>query len=287
MVNKGDNFNIITHNLLNEKIVLKNRDFFVFITKFYPNKRKMQAGEYKFTSGQSLNDILKSIQDGKIFLRKVTIAEGLSNDSIFKIIDKIDVLTGVLPPLSSIGEGTLLPETYTYKRGDTKQKLIDRMQKAMIDFINTEWEKREAGLPFTTKQQLLSLASVVEKETGLPNERGKVASVFVNRLRKGIKLQSDPTVIYGFTFGNEELKREIRVSDLKREDEYNTYYIKGIPEKPICNPGKNAILATLHPEKTDFLFFVATGVGGHNFTKTLEEHNKAVQEYRKIIRGVK
>ncbi len=140
---------------------------------------------------------------------------------------------------------------------------------------------------FTTKQEALSLASIVEKETGIPTERGKVASVFINRLRKGMRLQSDPTVIYSFAMGNKDLEREIRKSDIARMSEYNTYRIKGIPQKPIANAGKDAIRAVLRPEKTNYLYFVATGNGGHNFSSTLDEHNTFVKEYRQKLKQSK
>ncbi|MDR2527223.1 MAG: endolytic transglycosylase MltG [Rickettsiales bacterium] len=286
IVNHGDSYNKILLNLFDEKIVIgNNKFFFMNIARIYRLKSSgFKSGEYLFKKGISLLDMLKQMQYGKTHSRKITFAEGLTNDAIFEIINNAEGLVGDLPSVDDVLEGTLLPETYTYQRGDTKKSLINRMQKAMVEFFDKEWEKRELNLPFKTKQEALNLASIVEKETGLPEERGKVASVFINRLRKKMRLQSDPTVAYAFTHGKKSLEREIRKSDLEDVNEYNTYKINGIPQKPISNPGKDSIKATLNPEKTDYLYFVATGSGGHRFTKELSDHNKAVRDYRKIIK---
>lgn len=288
IVNKGDYFPVIVDNLTKQKLVNhKFKKIFLYSAKLLnKNNLNIQAGEYLFEKDASLFDILQTLKNNKINYRKLTFAEGLSNDTILKIIDSTYGLTGDMPT-ESIKEGTLLPETYLYTYGDSKKDMIQRMQQAMTDFVNQEWEKRAKDLPFKTKEELLSLASIIEKETGIPDERYKVASVFVNRLKKGMKLQSDPTVVYAFTKGNKDLEREIRQSDLTRVSEYNTYIINGIPKLPIANPGKDAIRATLNPAKTDYLYFVATGTGGHNFSKTLEEHNNYVKEYRKIISQTK
>ena len=284
VVDKGTTFREVVNDLAKDNIINpKTKSLFLHLPKIlYGNKMKIKAGEYRFLAGTTPIDVLKQLKNGKVYYRKLTIAEGLSNDSIFKIIDSTPGLTGDMPT-NEITEGTLLPETYLYTYGDTKKSIISRMQKAMIDFFNEEWDKRAPDLPFNTKQEALSLASIVEKETGIPEERGMVASVFVNRLKKGMRLQSDPTVVYAFTKGNKDLEREIRRSDLARVSEYNTYIIKGIPKNPIANPGKDAIKAVLNPDKTDYLYFVATGNGGHNFSKTLKEHNNFVKSYRKNI----
>ena len=283
IVDKGTTFKEIVGNLSNEGVIdSKAKVLFLHLPRLiYGNKVNIKAGEYKFSANTSLFEILRQLKNGKIYYRKLTFAEGLSNDSILKIIDSATGLMGDLPT-KEIAEGTLLPETYLYTYGDTKKELIARMQKAMIDFFNEEWLKRATDLPYKTKQEALSLASIVEKETGIPEERGKVASVFVNRLRRKMRLQSDPTVVYAFAKGNKDLERPIKKSDLRRVSEYNTYIIKGIPESPITNPGKDAIRAVLNPDKTDYLYFVANGNGGHNFSKTLKEHNKFVGKYRNI-----
>lgn len=284
IVEKGDNFFEIVENLSNKKIIKSlNKNLFLYVSRIlYKNKVNIKAGEYLFAKNSTPLEILKKLEKGQIYYRKITFAEGLSNDTILKMIDSAEGLVGDLPNYEIL-EGTLLPETYLYTTGESKKSIILRMQKAMVEYFNKEWDNRASDLPFTTKQEALSLASIVEKETGIDSERGKVASVFVNRLKRKMRLQSDPTVVYAFTKGNVDLERPIRKSDLTRISEYNTYIIKGIPEKPIANPGKEAIYATLHPEKTDYLYFVATGNGGHNFSKTLKEHNEFVKKYRNII----
>jgi UPF0755 protein len=284
IIKKGDTFQNILNNLIEENIII-NKSRFIFIngSKLIANRKKIKAGEYIILKNSSIVNIIRQIESGKVHNRKITIAEGLTNDTIFKMINKIDILTGNLPDKETIMEGTLLPETYYYQYGDTKMSLVKQMQNAMFSFFNKEWENRDKNLPFNTKQEALSLASIVEKETGVSSERGKVASVFINRLKKKMRLQSDPTVVYAFTKGNKELDREIKKSDLEYKNEYNTYKIYGIPHKPIANPGKDSIKAVLHPENTNFLYFVATGDGGHNFSINLNEHNKHVNNYRKKI----
>lgn len=284
IVNKGSSFRQIVDDLSDDNLINpKTKNLFLYLPKIlYRHGVNVKAGEYMFANNTTPFQILKKLKNGSVFYRKLTFAEGLSNDSILKIIDVAPGLIGDLPS-EEIAEGTLLPETYLYTYGESKKEIVLRMQKAMINYFNDEWERRATDLPFKTKKEALSLASIVEKETGIPEERGLVASVFVNRLRKGIRLQSDPTVVYAFTKGNKDLEREIRKSDLARVSEYNTYIIKGIPENPIANPGKDSIMAVLNPQNTDYLFFVATGNGGHNFSKTLKEHNEFVRKYRKAV----
>jgi len=284
LVRKGSSFKQIVSELSAKNLVNpRTKILFLYLSKMlYKPKVNVKAGEYFFTKDTTPLQILQKLKNGDVFFRKLTFSEGLSNDSIFKIIDGAIGLVGELPS-EEIAEGTLLPETYLYTYGDTKRSVIARMQKAMTDYFDKEWENRAENLPFKTKQEALSLASIVEKETGIPEERGLVASVFINRLKRGMRLQSDPTVIYAFTRGNKDLEREIRKSDLNMMSEYNTYIIKGIPKKPIANPGKDSIRAVLNPEKTEYLFFVATGSGGHNFSKTLGEHNEFVKKYRRTL----
>lgn len=286
IVSKGDSFKHIVNNLAKDNLINpKTKKLVLYVPQLlYGNNFSVKIGEYMFESGTSPFELIKKLKNGKVHYRKLTFAEGLSNDSILKIIDSTYGLFGDMPT-EEFMEGTLLPETYLYTFGNTKKEIINRMQKTMIDFVNEEWEKRSPDLPFSTKQEALSLASIVEKETGVPSERGKVASVFVNRLKRKMRLQSDPTVVYAFTKGNKDLEREIRRSDLTRVSEYNTYIIKGIPEYPIANPGKDSIRAVLNPEKTDYIFFVATGNGGHNFSETLKDHNIFVRQYRETLKS--
>ena len=180
-------------------------------------------------------------------------------------------------------EGTLLPETYLLPKDMTQSQLLQKMAQAQKTLLDEAWEKRDPTIPVKTKEEAIILASVVEKETGIGMERGLVAGVFTNRLRQGMKLQSDPTIIYGITKG-EPLGRRIRRSEIDRKTDWNTYQIPALPKTPICNPGRDAILAVLNPHETDALFFVADGTGGHAFAKTLKEHERNVAKWRKIQR---
>jgi UPF0755 protein len=188
-------------------------------------------------------------------------------------------LTGDAGPVPD--EGTLLPETYLFIRGTTRAELIARMKKAQRDFVDSHWRSRAANLPYGTRDEALVLASIVEKETGIAAERPHIAGVFVNRLKTGMKLQSDPTIIYGITRGY-PLGRRIRESEISMVTAYNTYVIPGLPSSPICNPGKDAIAAVLRPQTTDDVFFVANGTGGHVFARTVDEQNRNVAAWRKI-----
>jgi UPF0755 protein len=219
---------------------------------------------------------------GNIFFRKITIAEGLSSHSALNIIASSNGLIG--SPPEKIREGSLLPETYFYSYNDTKQGMVKRMQIAMDKAIDDLWENRDKTIPVKTKEEAIILASIVEKETSINSERGTVASVFTNRLRIGIKLQSDPTIIYSFTFGDKKLERQIRVSDIQNNSQFNTYHIYGLPPAPICNPGLASIKAVLNPPSTDYIYFVASGRGDHIFSSTLQEHNMNVARYRRFIR---
>jgi UPF0755 protein len=183
-------------------------------------------------------------------------------------------------------EGTLLPETYYYTYGDTRDAVITRMKQAMDNALESAWQTRKDGLPFQTKQEALILASIVEKETGVEDERARVAAVFINRLRIGMRLQTDPSVIYGIEqLNNAPMTRPLTVADLETPNNYNTYVIPGLPPTPIANPGIEAIEATLHPAETKELYFVATGTGGHRFAETLEQHNNNVAAYRAVLKS--
>ena len=179
-------------------------------------------------------------------------------------------------------EGSILPETYTFSRGDSPKKIIKQSQKARDDVLEQIWNGRDENLPLNSKEQLLILASIVEKETGIGAERAEVASVFINRLRLGMLLQTDPTVIYAVTGGKEDLNRPLTRKDLTIDSPYNTYKYAGLPPAPICNPGKDAIFAAAHPANTSYLYFVASGNGGHNFAKSLDEHNDNVRKWRAL-----
>lgn len=281
LIESGMTLREVVEKLHQEKII-KSPTAFLYIGQLIKGvDPKVRYGEYFFEKNISYYKILHKMVRGNIFFRKVTIAEGLSTHSALNIIDKANGLIGDIP--QGLKEGALLPETYFYSYNDTKFSIAKRMQDAMKKAIDELWETRDPSIPVKTKEQAIILASIVEKETGLPGERPKVASVFINRLNKRMKLQSDPTIIYSFTKGDKSLERPIRMSDIQNNSPYNTYYIYGLPPSPICNPGLASIKAVLNPIKTDYLFFVASGNGDHVFSVTLQEHNASVERYRAIL----
>ncbi len=282
LIESGMTLRQVVEKLHEEKIV-KHPNSFLYIAQLIKGiDPKVRYGEYFFEKNLSDYKILHKMVRGNIAFRKVTIAEGLSTHSALANINKASGLIGQIP--EGVKEGSLLPETYFYSYNDTKAAVIKRMQDAMKKSIDDLWEKRDPTIPVKTKEQALILASIVEKETGIQSERPKVASVFVNRLRKGMKLQSDPTIIYSFTFGNKSLERPIRVSDIQNNSPYNTYHIYGLPPAPICNPGLASIKAVLNPIQTDFLYFVASGNGDHVFSSNIKDHNAAVARYRSLMK---
>jgi UPF0755 protein len=218
---------------------------------------------------------------GKSILHKLTAPEGKTTKQILALVAAHEVLVGDITMAPA--EGALLPETYSFTRGETRDELIADMMRARDAVLDELWEKRANDLPIMTKDEAIILASIVEKETGVASERPLIAAVFVNRLRRGMRLQSDPTIIYGLT-GGEPLGRGLRKSELERETPYNTYLISGLPPTPIANPGRASIEAVLDPAESDYLFFVADGTGGHVFAATLEEHNRNVVKWRQIER---
>ena len=238
---------------------------------------KVKAGEYAVPSKASIADIAAILVSGKSIQHKLTAAEGLTSDMIYKLVAADPDLMGDAGPEPA--EGTLLPETYLFTYGTTRAQLLQRMEKARAKFLDEKWVARVEGLPLQTQEQAVILASIVEKETSLPEERRHIAAVFVNRLKDGMKLQSDPTIIYGITKGY-PLGRDIRASEIVQATPYNTYVIEGLPPSPICNPGKDSLAAVLGPEQSADLYFVATGQGGHVFAATMAEHNKNVIAYR-------
>ena len=211
---------------------------------------------------------------------RIALAEGVTTWQIVEALRAADFLKGEVTQMPS--EGVLAPDSYEVRVGDSRASVLERMQVAQAEILDKAWADRAKGLPLSSKEEALVLASIVEKETGIAAERRQVASVFVNRLNQGIRLQTDPTVIYGITKGQGILGRGLRQSELRRKTDYNTYQIDGLPPGPIANPGKAAIEAALNPDDTDFIFFVADGTGGHAFAKTLAEHNANVTKWRAI-----
>ena len=242
---------------------------------------KIKAGEYAIPSGASMAAVAGILVEGKSIQHKFTAAEGLTSDMIWKLTQADTVLTGDAGPVPA--EGSLLPETYLFTRGEIRGHLLDKMAGAQKTFLDQQWGKRAQGLPFRDMNEAVILASIVEKETALPEERRHIASVFINRLKIGMRLQTDPTVIYGLT-GGYPLGRGIRQSELEGTTPYNTYVIVGLPPGPICNPGKDSIAAVLNPQASDDLYFVATGHGGHAFASSIAQQARNVAAYRAFER---
>jgi UPF0755 protein len=243
---------------------------------------RLQAGEYAFPPKSTPMTILEMLTRGMVVVRQVTIPEGWTSQQVADAVNAADGLTG--EPVPTPPEGHLLPDTYRYQRGETRAALVARMRKAMDDFLKEAWKTRADSSMVHDEKELLTLAAIVEKETGVPEERGTVASVYTNRLRIGMRLQADPTVAYGLTMGKEKLPRALSRADLQTPNPYNTYLNAGLPPGPICNPGRESILAVLNPPTTQYIYFVATGNGGHRFASTLDEHNRNVAAYRAALR---
>jgi UPF0755 protein len=237
-----------------------------------------QAGEYAFLPGIAPQEVTKKLTQGEVVMHSLTIPPGLVSEDIRAILAQEPLLTGAMP--DDIAEGALLPETYFFRRGDGRTKVIARMQAHMQAALDKAWKARKPDVPLRTPQEALTLASIVEKETGLPQERGRVAAVFLNRLRLGMKLQSDPTTVYGIFRANGERKSGLTKRDLASDSPYNTYLIPGLPPGPITHPSQATIEAVLNPPETTELYFVATGNGGHVFATTLDEHQRNVASYR-------
>lgn len=243
---------------------------------------ELKAGDYEIRKSASMRDVLEILAEGKSILYKLTIPEGLTSQQIVERVRADPNLSGEITEVPA--EGTLLPDTYRFSKGMDRTELVERMKAEMTRFVTAAWEKRNPDHPLKSIEEAITFASIVEKETGRADERSRVAAVFINRLRKGMRLQSDPTIIYGIAGGAGSLGRGITRADIDQKTEYNTYQISGLPPGPICNPGRSAIEATLNPAETKDLFFVADGTGGHDFSETLKEHNAAVGNWRRLER---
>ena len=265
--------------ILAENGIVHNALQFALPAHFVAHGR-LRAGEYEIAPQITVLDLIARLQSGETVAHKISIPEGLTSAEIVALLQADSILTGEIKEIPA--EGVLLPETYHYSYGDTREVMIARMRKLAETTFDVLWSQRAPDLPFTTPQQARILASIVEKETGKADERPRVAGVFVNRIKQGIKLQSDPTVIYAMTGGKAPLGRSLTHEDLSTASPYNTYENAGLPPAPIANPGRAALEAVLHPEKNDFIYFVADGTGGHAFAKTLDEHNANVARWRKI-----
>ena len=239
----------------------------------------LKAGEYEFTPHQSIADVILMMHEGHSVVHWFTVAEGLTASEIVNLLRNSPTLTGnlAIPP-----EGSLLPETYRTSYGDTRSSVVIRMQRAMQETLSELWQKRDPTLPLKSPEEAIIMASVIEKETGKPIERPRIAGVFYNRLRQNMRLQSDPTVIYAIMQSKGALDHELDHNDLAFQSPYNTYMNDGLPPGPICNPGRAALEAALHPEQNNYLYFVADGTGGHVFAKDLAEHNQNVTKWNAL-----
>ncbi len=270
---------------LKKEGVIDSSSIFEIGVRASGNTLHIKSGEYRFPRHASAKLVMNILTEGQTVARRFIAPEGLTSQQIVDLMDKYLGLTGEVQSIPK--NGTLLPETYNYSYGDTKESLIIRMKEAMTKTVDELWQNRSGKVPFKTPQEAIIMASVVEKETGKAIERPRIASVFFNRLKNNIKLQSDPTVIYAVTDGKMDLKRALTYKDLKIKHPYNTYVVYGLPEGPIANPGRAALEAVLNPMDTKDVYFVADGKGGHIFAETYEEHQKNVQKWRQIQRGNK
>lgn len=286
IITRGTGVSVMAEQLQKEDVI-KSGLIFKIAARVLGKQSSLKAGEYSFDAQITTREVLDRIARGEVIDRKVTIPEGQTSWQIVEILKAVPELSGDIKAIPE--EGSLLPETYHYTRDMARTELITKMQTDMRKAINTLWPERAPDLPFTTQKEALILASIVEKETGVAAERAKIAGVFINRLRRGIPLQTDPTVIYAITKGVVKetgmgpLGRRLLKDDLVGTDSpYNTYKYPGLPPGPIANPGQAAIAAVLHPEQHDYIFFVADGSGGHLFSKTLEEHLRNAAQWRQI-----
>ncbi|MEO1551993.1 MAG: endolytic transglycosylase MltG [Pseudomonadota bacterium] len=240
----------------------------------------LKAGEYEIPAGATMRDVYDIITSGVGIQLRVTIPEGFTS---FEVVERLRATEDLVGEIAEVPpEGTLAPNTYSFSRGATRESVLAQMISAQEEILANAWENRAEGLPIDSPEDLLILASIIEREAGGAEEWAKVASVFVNRLNQGMRLEADATVRYGITLGERKLRRGLLRSELDRVTPYNTYKIDGLPPTPIANPGRLAIEATAQPETTDFIFFVADGTGGHAFSVTYEEHNRNVREWRRI-----
>jgi UPF0755 protein len=270
--------------LQREGVIDDNRWAFIGSVFALKARSELKPGEYSFQKSASLRDVIGTMVEGKVVQHAVTIPEGLTSEQIVARLSDNDIFSGSVREIPR--EGTLLPETYKFPRGTPRDQVIARMQQAQKRALVDIWERRSQDLPIKTPEQLVTLASIVEKETGKPDERSRVAAVFVNRLRQKIKLQSDPTIIYGLVGGKGTLGRPIKRSEIQQPSPYNTYVVDGLPPGPIANPGRASLEAAANPARTRDMFFVADGTGGHAFSDSYDQHQKNVAKLRSIEKQI-
>ena len=282
IIGRGDGLVKISDNLAKNGII-ENELLFLSLVKIKGLSNKIKYGEYFVEKRVSISSLLEKLSQGVPFQRKVTIPEGLTSNEILKILNNDPRIKGQV--VKSVSEGVLAPNTYSFDMKISKNNLLDIMKREQERIVQTAWENRQENLPIKTSLELVILASIVEREAQKSSEKPIIASVFLNRMNRKMRLQSDPTVIYALTRGKTGLNRKLTKKDLKKNSEFNTYKVYGLPPAPICNPGREAIMAVSQPAKTDYLYFVADGQGGHKFSKNLKQHINYVSEYRKIMKN--
>src|SRR6476659_2377 len=287
VIPKGEGVSGIAERLEHDEVITDRGLFMTSIIYFtyLRGKGALKAGEYEFRKNASMRQVLDTLVEGRSIDHKIALAEGLTSQQIVERIQANPDLEGTITGIPA--EGTLLPDTYRFQIGDSRQDIIERMQVGQKKFLARVWEERDPDVVVQTPEEAVILASIVEKETGRADERPRIASVFENRLKKKMRLQADPTIIYGLVGGQGALDHPIQQDELDRDTPYNTYKITGLPPTPIANPGRAAIEAVLKPAKTKDLYFVADGSGGHAFAPSLDEHNKNVQKWRVVEREIR
>jgi UPF0755 protein len=270
-------------DLLVKEGVIEHPLTFIAGSLLSKSHEELRFGEYQFTKHASLHDVLNTLVSNKVVQHQITLPEGLTSEQMVQHLLETDILTGNIREIPR--EGSMLPESYRFPRGTPRDQVVLRMQQAQKRVVQEIWDHRAPDLPLRTPEQLVTLASIVEKETGRADERSRIAAVFVNRLKQRMKLQSDPTIIYGLVGGKGTLGRPIVRSEIEQPTPYNTYVIEGLPPGPIANPGRAALDAVANPARTKELYFVADGTGGHTFSETLDQHQRGVARLRALERG--
>lgn len=284
LIEKGSRSEDIAQILL-DKNLIQNQYIYYAALLLSQQYGKLKAGEFLIPAHARPYDIMKILCCGRVIVHSITFPEGIIVTEVVERLNQLDNLKGAISVIPE--EGTLLPETYTYVYGDTKNSILTRMEKSMVKVVTELWEKRPSSVNYKDIREVIIMASIIEKETSRPEERSHIAAVFLNRLKKGMKLQSDPTVTYGLTLGKSKLGRDLLRADLTSQTLYNTYVINGLPPSPIACPGIDALKAALNPIETNDLFFVANGTGGHTFSSTYAQHSSHVQVWRNIRKSEK
>ena len=279
VVNNGDSLRKIASELANQGIIT-NKVLFEFFARVYNLDREIKSGEYNLSTSQSIQEILSDLSIGSVISNRITLPEGISSYQIVGLLRRLDSLVGTIAEVPA--EGSLAPNTYFYSNGQSRVSVLEQMKASQRSILKRTWQTRQENLLLKTPEELMILASIIEKESGNDSEREIIASVLHNRLKNNMRLQADPTVIYGITGGKGSLGRRLLKSDLKKSSVYNTYMIDRLPKTPICNPGEASLLAAANPVSTNYFYYVANGKGGHAFAETLEEHNKNVRIWRKL-----